>query len=240
MLGDKYLNFIGFADLCEAPSLLRQSLEKRRWGAVVANCSLAVLLSACSGALGGGPATTLIVTEPAKANCILSGKGYSARVTTPIKTKLPKSAAPIKLSCSASGHRTFVTILKPTFNDKVLHNFLLGSSVGIAVDLMNGNHEKFPKRVVLHLEPSSFANVAARDFWFARYRQFIEFKWRRILDDIQFECSESSGENGNCQDAVGKARSEREYELQKLEQRRKRAALNPNFFGQTSNLPAIR
>ncbi len=220
--------------------MFRHQREKRRWGAVFANCSLAALLSACSGALGGGPSTTLIVTEPAKANCILSGKGYSAQVTTPVKLKLPKSASPIKLSCSVSGHRTFVTILKPTFNDKVLHNFLLGSSMGVAVELMNGNHEKFPRRVVLHLEPSSFANVAARDFWFARYRQYIEFKWRRILDDIQSECSDSSGENGNCQDAVRKVRSERENELRRLEQRRLRAAHKTNFFGQTSNLPTTR
>lgn len=112
--------------------------------------------------------------------------------------------------------------------------------MGVAVDLMNGNHEKFPRRVVLHLEPSSFANVAARDFWFARYRQYIEFKWRRILNDIQSECSESSGESGNCQDAVREIRIDRENELRRLEQRRLRAALNTSFFDQTSILPATR
>ena len=62
--------------------------------------------------------------------------------------------------------------------------------MGMAVYMMNGNHEKYPRRVVLHLEPTSFANIAARDFWYARYRQYIEFKWQRILDDIQSECSE--------------------------------------------------
>jgi hypothetical protein len=133
----------------------------------------------------------------------------------------------------------FVTFLKPTFNDKVLHNFLLGSSMGMAVDMMNGNHEKYPRRVVLHLEPTSFANIAARDFWYARYRQYIEFKWQRILDDIQSECSEGSGENGNCKDGVTKAQSAREQELQYLEQRRRRAALVPTSLRQTSVLPAL-
>ena len=64
--------------------------------------------------------------------------------------------------------------------------------------------------VVLHLEPTSFANVGARDFWYARYRQFIEIKWRHVLDDVQSEYSESSGESGNCKDGVTKARLARE------------------------------
>ncbi len=112
--------------------------------------------------------------------------------------------------------------------------------MGMAIDMMNGNHEKYPRRVVLHLEPSSFLNVVARDFWYARYRQFIEFKWRRILDEIQSDCSDSSGENGNCKDAVTKATSAREQELQRLERRRRRAALDLPPFSQTSVLPVPR
>jgi hypothetical protein len=94
---------------------------------------------------------------------------------------------------------------------------------------MNGNHEQYSRRVVLHLEPTSFANVGARDFWYARYRQFIEFKWRHVLDDIQTECSERSGESGNFKDGVTKARLAREQELQRLEQRRRRATLVPIY-----------
>jgi hypothetical protein len=182
---------------------------------------------------------TQIVTEPSGALCTFTGKGFAVRLKAPLKTKLPKNAATIKLSCAASGHRTFVTILKPVFNDKVLHNFLLGSSMGMAVDLMNGNHEKYPRRVVLHLEPTSFGNVGARDFWYARYRQFIEFKWRHVLDDIELECSESSGENENCKYAITKAQSAREQELQRLEQRRRRANLVPTLYRQTSTLPTL-
>lgn len=201
-------------------------------------CSAALLLSACSGVAGGGPSMTQVVTEPSGALCTLAGKGFAVRLTAPLETKLSENAAPIKLSCAAAGHRTFVTILKPVFNDKVLHNFLLGRFMGMAVDLMNGNHQKYPRRVVLHLKPISFANVGARDFWYARYRQFIESKWRHVLDDIQSECSESSGESGNCKDGVTKARLAREQELQRLEQRRRRATLVPIFSSQTSVLPA--
>ena len=224
---------------CDAFVACSHKFEKRRLKSLLAVCAAGLFLSGCGGALGGGPSTTQIVTEPAGALCTLTGKEYMVQLLAPLKTKLPKNAAPIKLSCAAPGHRTFVTILKPTFNDKVLHNFLLGSSMGMAVDMMNGNHEKYPRRVVLHLEPTSFATVAARDFWYARYRQFIEFKWQRVLDDIQSECSEGSGETGNCKDAVTKAQRARDQELHRLEQRRRRAALNPTYSSQTTSLPNL-
>ena len=165
------MNFVGITIICGDFVVALRKVERLQFRSFASLCAVATSLSACSGALGGGPSTTQIVTEPAGSLCTLTGKGYAIRLTAPQKTKLPKNAAPIKLSCAAVGHKTFVTFLKPTFNDKVLHNFLLGSSMGMAVDMMNGNHEKYPRRVVLHLEPTSFANIAARDFWYARYRQ---------------------------------------------------------------------
>jgi hypothetical protein len=233
------LNFGGITNICDDFIAFVRKVGRLRFGSIASLCAVATTLSACSGALGGGPSTTQIVTEPAGSLCTLTGKGYEVRLTAPLKTKLPKNAAPIKLSCTAAGHRTFVTILKPVFNDKVLHNFLLGSSMGMAVDMMNGNYEKYPRRVVLHLEPKSFSDVTARDIWYARYRQYIEFKWRRILDDIQAECSDGSGENGNCKDAVMKVEASREQELQRLEQRRRRAALVPTSNSQTSTLSVL-
>ena len=87
--------------------------------------------------------------------------------------------------------------------------------MGMAVYMMNGNHEKYPRRVVLHLEPTSFANVGARDFWYARYRQYIEIKWQRTSSTtFNRNAPRGSGESGNCKDGVTKARSAREQELQ--------------------------
>ncbi|MBK19621.1 MAG: hypothetical protein CMM52_12375 [Rhodospirillaceae bacterium] len=199
-------------------------------------CVAGTILSACTGGLGGGPVATQVVTEPSGATCDLTGNKFAIRAQTPLKTQLPKSAGEINLSCVAVGYRTFNTVLKPTFNDRVLRNFLVGSSMGMAVDLMNGNHEQYPRRVVLHLEPHSFASAAERDRWYSRYKQYIEFKWRRVLDEIRSNCSESSGEDGNCQTDLIKAQDARQNELQQLEQRRLRAFLKPDYFRQVTNL----
>jgi hypothetical protein len=124
------LNFFGIAIVRDIFVARRHKFKKRQLRAALNLCSAALLLSACSGAGGGGPSMTQVVTEPSGALCTLTGKGFAVRVTAPLKTKLPKNAAPIKLSCAAAGHRIFVTILKPVFNGKVLPNFLLGSSMG--------------------------------------------------------------------------------------------------------------
>lgn len=189
--------------------------------AAVAAATLA--LSGCAGGFKQDFVPTQISTDPVGATCHLAGTGFKKTVKTPAKLVLPKKAAPIKIRCRAAGHRPFVAKVKPVFNEKILNNFLVGSSMGMLIDMMNGHDTKMPERVHMNMEPTSFASAEARDAWYRRYRSHVTRQWDYALSALNDNCNESGGENGACMVDVKAAKDKKAHALTVVEQQRRRA-----------------
>lgn len=198
----------------------------------LAACAAVLLLAGCAGGFSSDLVETRIFTENTRAQCTLTGTGYSHVLQTPGRVVLPKEAAPITLSCQAPGHRTFVTTLKPLFNVKLLGNLLAVSSIGMFIDMMNGHDEKYPKRVHIYMEPTAFPTARERDDWYRRYRVHIARKWDRIVGEADDVCNDDVGEQGNCQSGVQALKADRERELQLLEARRRTARIRTQSTAQ--------
>lgn len=181
------------------------------------------LVVGCAGGLGNDASVTTLSSEPSLAACSLRGTGYAMTVTTPAHLTLPKEAAPVRVSCSKVGHKTFLTDVKPLFNEKILNNFLLLSTVGMLVDMIGGHESKYPEKIHLNLEPTIFSDADARDRWFGRYKAHITLKWDRIVSEVSDFCVAGSGEDGDCMANVRAAEVARTKALERVELRRKGA-----------------
>ncbi len=194
---------------------------------ILAAGSAALLLAGCAGGFSSDLVETRISTENTKARCSLNGTGYTLSIQTPARVVLPKEAAPITLSCQAPGHRNFATQLRPLFNVKLLGNLAAISSVGVIIDMLNGHDEKYPKRVHIYMEPTTFPTARERDDWYHRYRVHITRKWDRIVGEADDVCHETTGEEGNCRSGLQALKADRNRELQLLEARRRNARIRP-------------
>lgn len=194
-----------------------------------------LFLVGCAGGLSNDISVTKLSTDPPSARCSLQGKNYAETVTTPVRLILPKEAAPVSVTCSRAGHKTFRVKLKPLFNAEILTNFLLMSSVGMLIDMINGHDSKYPERVHLNLEPVLFNDARARDLWYDRYRSHVTRKWNRIVSEVSDRCNEASGEQGNCGADVNDVRQRRIRALNLVEQKRKAAKIK---FGDIVDEPA--
>ena len=59
----------------------------------------------------------------------------------------------------------------PGFNQRVLKNILVGSSMRLVVHIVRHRGMIYPKRVFLFMEPTSFNTVVSRDRWFRSYHK---------------------------------------------------------------------
>tara|TARA_R110000787_G_scaffold133841_2_gene246280 strand:+ start:96 stop:731 length:636 start_codon:yes stop_codon:yes gene_type:complete len=179
------------------------------------------LLSGCAGGLGTTRHTTLIATDPQPATCDLRGAGYSTRIATPARLEIPKSAAPVTMTCRADGHRPFETTLKPQFNPKILGNFMIGSTLGMLSDMVGGHDTIYPRRLTINLEPLAFASLDDRDRWFDRFRRSTWIRWQMTLDALGETCD--GQEDTLCHDRIAVQQDVRDTELAALERRRNAA-----------------
>ena len=200
---------------------MRRSISFDWRYAAVAAATLA--LSGCAGGFKQDFAPTQISTDPIGATCHLVGTGFAKTVKTPAKLVLPKKAGPISIRCRAAGHRAFVAKVKPVFNARILNNFLVGSSMGMLVDMMNGHDSKMPERVHMNMEPTSFAHAEARDAWFRRYKHHVTRQWDYAVRELSDNCNDAGGEDGACLLEVRAIEDKKIYALAVLEQQRRRA-----------------
>jgi hypothetical protein len=197
-------------------------------------------LSACAGGFSQDLTQTEISTAPAGATCALAGKGFARTVKTPVKVILPKEASPIQVTCRTKGYRAFVAKVKPVFNEKILNNFLTGSTMGMVIDMMHGHDTKFPDRVHMNMEPSSFASVEERDAWYRRYRNHVTRNWDYAVRELSDRCHEAGGEEGNCMHEVTATINKKAKALAVLEQQRRRAQVRTSATARRpQKLPAI-
>lgn len=176
---------------------------------------------ACAEAIETWGPSTRINSEPAVARCNLDGEGLQRVVVTPVRVVLPKNASPVTVTCSAEGYYSSAHQLITTISS----NLLLGSTIGIAVDIMSGAAEQYPSRIMIHLEPKSFSSAARRDQWFARFRTSLEGKWNGIVENLRIACEEDLESSVSCREEHAQAMTDREVALTRLDRRRDQAVI---------------
>lgn len=182
---------------------------------------------ACAEAIDAWGPSTRIETNPAVARCVLVGSGLHRVVTTPVRVVLPKEATPVRLTCETEGYIASAHTLKTTINESVAGNMLLGSSIGLAIDIMSGAAEQYPSRVLIELEPESFGTIGERDAWYGRFQTATETKWNTLVENLRVTCEEELETPADCQEEHGQAVTDRETALKALERRRDHARVLP-------------
>jgi hypothetical protein len=193
------------------------------WRARLFLAGLTLALAGCS-SLGGNGQTTEIVTDPVGAECVVAGAGFRQVVRTPDTVAPPLEASPLSVTCTAPGYRDAQGPLRARFDDRIVSNFVLGSSLGVAIDMMNGRDRAYPTTFRIHMEPVSFRTAAARDAWYGRFRYHVAEKWDRAISMSELGCSDGDGETG-CKGEVDSLRRGRARELSALESRRAGAVI---------------
>lgn len=90
---------------------------------------VALMAAGCASMVNGPSSEVNIATQPAGARCHLSGAdGYAADITTPALLQVPHKAAPVTVSCEASGYRRTVNTLNTSGS-----GWLWGNTAFIAV-----------------------------------------------------------------------------------------------------------
>ncbi len=193
----------------------------------------ATSLTACAEIVDTWGPSTRIQTEPAVARCNFDGTGLQRVVVTPIRVVLPKAASPVTISCSAQGYHSSKHVLVTTIDNSVAANLLFGSSIGMAVDIMSGAAEQYPSRILIHLEPQTFPNIATRDKWFGRFRHALEGKWNGIVENLRITCEDELETPLTCRGALAQARTDRGVALKTLDRRRARAEIRAESQART-------
>src|SRR5215470_13863274 len=128
--------------------------------------SVLVGLAGCATIVSGTDSTTSLNTTPQAAQCDLRGDKFNAVVTTPASVTLPASAAPITVTCKASGYRPSTARLETSQDGWIMGNLLFGGVIGAIVDSTTGAGRKYPPQLTLFLEPEAFPSASERDKWY--------------------------------------------------------------------------
>lgn len=193
----------------------------------------ATFLMGCASAIDAWGPSTRIQTEPSVARCTLEGTGLQRVVVTPVRVVMPKDASPVTITCAAQGYRSEAHRLITTIDNSVAANLLMGSSIGMAIDIMSGAAEQYPSRILIHLEPQNFPDIAARDQWFGRFRQALAGKWNGIVENLRISCEEDLDDPMDCREELAQARIDRGVAFEALDRRRARAEIRTESQART-------
>ncbi len=187
---------------------------------------LAASLLAAACTTSGDRTAIRIDTDPRVASCDFQGRNFNARVETPGRIAIPRSAAPILITCRAEGYRDTAGAIQPRVTGAVFANLLTGSVMGLVVDLASGAAERWPSNVRIVMEPELFSTASDRDTWYTRYRRGVIGQWNEALGKMETSCQESGETQLVCADKIIQARFRAERELLLLEQRRMEAKVS--------------
>lgn len=202
-------------------------------------------LASCADIIEAQGPSTRIYSEPKVARCILTGAGQEAGqeagferlVHTPIRVVLPKSASPVTVTCDAPGYRSSTHRLVTDVNQSIAANLMFGTAIGLAVDIMSGAAEQYPSRILIHLEPLSFASAVSRDEWFGRFNRSVAGKWNGIIDRLRISCEEDLESPEDCREELKRTRMDRARDLRALERRRAEAPVHTESQARTPPPP---
>ncbi len=193
----------------------------------------ALAVSACAEAIDTWGPSTRIQSEPEVARCTLEGKGLQREVVTPVRVVLPKAASPVTVTCTAEGYRASAHKLITRIDNSIASNLLLGSSIGMVVDIMSGAAEQYPSRIMINLEPEYFATAAERDKWYGQFEAALSYKWSGIVDDLWAICNQDLDSQLDCLEEVAEAEAGRDSAFLTLERRRTAALVRKDTQADT-------
>ena len=188
---------------------------------VVVAFGFGLALSGCASVLDGDKSTRL-ATSPPGAECVLEGNGYFEVVRTPAAVAPPLSASPVAITCRARGFHAVSGDLRALFDERLLANFVFGSSLFAMIDLMNGRDRAYPERLAIHMQPAVFRTASARDAWFGRFRDHVADRWDRAIGARTLDCPEALGDY-TCRESLAELGQSRRRELAALEAQRRAA-----------------
>ncbi len=100
----------------------------RRWRGAAVVAAMAAGVAGCGSLAGPTASTVTINTNPAAAQCTLTGHGgFHAAVTTPGSVSVPAAAAPVLVTCTAPGRRPTSYTLDASANGWVWVDSALGA-----------------------------------------------------------------------------------------------------------------
>ncbi len=117
-------------------------------------------LAACASVVGSTESQVQIRTNPDKARCELKGhEGFTATVETPASLSIPTMAAPVTVTCVATGFRPTSYTLDATASGWIWGNaaFMLATGgvavLGALVDENRGAGKSYAEEVQYDLSP---------------------------------------------------------------------------------------
>ncbi|MEW5728106.1 MAG: hypothetical protein AB1918_09800 [Pseudomonadota bacterium] len=130
---------------------------------MVQRVTLAVLaaagLSACASVMGDTESQVSLRTNPAGADCQLTGRdGYQASARTPATVTIPHTAAPVTVRCVATGFKPTSVSLDATADGWMWGNagLIMGTGgaiiLGMVVDESRGAGRAFQEDVEVNLD----------------------------------------------------------------------------------------
>lgn len=186
-----------------------------------------LLLQACATITSGTSSSIAVMTDPPGATCQLRRDGQVIAVVnpTPGTATVSKSVRPLAVDCTHPRGQPGASVVQPEFQAMTLGNVLIGGLVGLAVDAASGAMGTYPSNVTVFLAPERFENGALRDSFYQARASEVRQRYADRIIVVRQTCTPIPGSPRPCGEQITQIETERDAELQRLEQRRLSAPL---------------
>lgn len=193
----------------------------------LASLGAVTLLASCATVTSGTTQTIGIVSEPGGATCEMRRDGalLASVHLTPEVIRIPRSKNDIELVCKRDGYEPTTEIIESKFSGATIGNFLAGGLIGVAVDAASGANNFYPDQVTVLMQPSVFADEAAREAFFGRLRERVQKRAQDDLTNLRYQCASKPREF--CDADTARLNAKRDKDLGDIEARRVAARVAP-------------
>lgn len=117
---------------------------------LIALCSVALMMSACSTVLEKPYQNLKIeLRGTGEALCDVNQEGRRYRAYAPSSIKIYKDSGPMKIKCEAPGNRALSVVIDPEMSAMTAANVANGIVPGVMWDYASGAAHKYPSRVIM-------------------------------------------------------------------------------------------
>ena len=145
--------------------------------------------------------------------------------STPQAVIIPRSKTTIELTCKRADHEPTTEMVESQFSGATMGNVIAGGLIGIAIDAASGANNFYPSEINVVMQPSLFADEAAREAFFGRRRERVEKRTKDELTMLRYQCSSKPREF--CDADAAKINARRDKELAAIEAGRVAARVAP-------------
>ncbi len=191
--------------------------------ACVSLTSCGAVMMGAMGAMGGKQDTgakIAIESDPPGASCEVFRAGVSLgpAAPTPRSLDVGKDKDTLEVRCALDGHRPAAEPVEATFGNATMGGLVAGGPIGLVRRAATGGNRFYPERVVVSLEPASFADAAARDAFHDKLVARAEAAAALDMARIAGRCE--AGPVEFCEDDSRKITARRDAALAEIARRR--------------------